>query len=197
MTFDGPINTTYGEAMAQIRDKISSMADWSVKDEQYNTDNTAFTSNNDYFVFTTPEGSDVRLSATGDEEIELEHGPNWDASAGSWEDRYSNSWQAMPHDEHDGSPSFSDQVKFWVEYVNNKGFAFYMSREEGDDYDAGMAMGISELTRLWDYSTAQVRESKYTALVLGYQEHDDDKTYEITPLSRAENLATPTRARDR
>jgi hypothetical protein len=45
-----------------------------------------------------------------------------------------------------------------------------MTREEGDNDDRAMAMGFSELTRLWDYTTAQVRESKYTALVVGYGE---------------------------
>jgi hypothetical protein len=171
MTFDGPINTTYGEAVAQIRDKISGMADWSAKDENYETDDTAFSGSNDYFVLTTPEGSDVRIAATGSNELRLEHGPEWDTGASSWADKYSKDWRAMPKNGDDYTDgNFSDQVRWWVEYVNDKGFAFAMTREEGDNDDRAMAMGFSELTRLWDYTTAQVRESKYTALVVGYGE---------------------------
>jgi hypothetical protein len=173
MTFDASINTTYGEAMAQIRDKISSMANWSVKDSNYSTDSTAFTSGGDYYVLTTPEGSDVKIGATNSGTVELQHGPEWDASAGSWADQYSQSWRAAPENLEDyGSTGWDFQVRWWIEYVDNKGWAFFMSREAGDGNDEAMAMGMSELTRLWDYTTAQVRESKYTALVAGYKSAD-------------------------
>jgi len=169
MTFDGPVNTTYGEAVAQIRDKIASMANWSIKDSNYATDSTAFSSSNDFVVFTAPNGEDVRITATGSNELRLEHGPKWDASADSWADQYSQSWRAMPKNgENYVDGRWSDQVRWWVEYVDAKGWAFFMSREEGDNKDRAMAMGFSELTRLWDYTTAQVRESKYTALVSGF-----------------------------
>ena len=180
MTFDGPINSTYGEAVAQIRDKISSMANWSVADEQYANDSTSL-SHGDYVVFTTPEGSDVRLEITNSGEIRLEHGPSWDSGAGSWSDKYSNEWRAFPHQESDYSPSMamSDEVRWWVEYVDAKGWAFAITREMGDNDDKAMAMGFSELTRLWDYTTAQVRESKYTALVVGPMSDDYSRTNSI------------------
>lgn len=173
MTFDASINSTYGEALAQIRDKISSMANWSVKDSSYATDSTAFTSSGDYFVLTTPEGSDVRLYATNQKEIRIEHGQNWDAANSTWGNQYAQSWKAMPrHGDNYTGGDFNDQVRWWIEYVDAKGWAFYMSREEGDNDDRAMAMGFSELTRLWDYTTAQVPESKYTAVVLGEVESE-------------------------
>lgn len=179
MSFDGPFNTTYGEALAQIRDKISGLSNWSIKDESYSNDDTAFTTG-DYVVFTTPEGSDVKLETTSESHVSLEHGPNWDTANTKWGDQYSNSWEAMPQDgDNYSNGDLADQVRWWVEYVDSKGFAFYMSREEGDGKDKGMAMGFSELTRLWDYTTAQVRESKYTALVLGYRESDYGDTTNV------------------
>jgi len=172
MTFDASLNTTYGEALAQMRDKITGLTNWSLNDES--SAGTVSFGPDDWFVATTPEGSDIRITVDGTrQEMELEHGPDWDSANGVWNDQYSKTYEAYPIDgDNYNSMSMDDQVRWWIEYVNSKGFAVAMTREEGDGDDEGMMIGVAELTRLWDYTTAQVRESKYTALMVGHQSSD-------------------------
>ncbi|WP_206537181.1 hypothetical protein [Natrialba asiatica] len=157
--------------VAQIRDKIASMANWTLTEES--TAGTDAFSSSDWAVFETPTGSYVRLAIVSDQELELSHGLEWDTENSSWSDQYSNSWSCFPvNGDNYQSASMDSQVRWWIEYVDGKGFAFVATREEGDGLDEAMAMGFSELTRLWDYTTAQVRESKYTALVVGHKEDE-------------------------
>jgi len=155
---------------AQLRDKVTSVTGWAVYDTN-NAGTAAFTGG-DYVVFSTPTGEYIRLLATNSGEAELQYGTNWDDAAGNWADRYPQSYPVYPKSEGNyNSMSLTDQVRWYVEYVQG-GFAVAVTREQGDGNDSGCMFGVAEITPLWDYTTAQVREGKYSLLALGsYDSH--------------------------
>lgn len=177
MTFDGPTNSTWGEAFAQLRDKISGMTNWSIKDDS--TDGATSFGQSDYTVFTTPTGEDARIRVGSFGQFILETGPNWDTANTTWGDQYSQTFECYPMPEKyddEYNMQMSDQVRWWAEYVDDKGWAFVATREEGDGNDKGCAVGMAQLTKLWDYTTAQVREGDYSFLCLGVKPEYDETT---------------------
>lgn len=181
MTFDANVSTTWGSAIADIRDKVGGMTNWSIKDDS--SGGATSLAQGDYFVLTNAEGEDIRIEVSngnnrGNGGIGAEYGPSWDASGGSWSSRYSND----PHNKYyngNGRYSTQDTVApvdpsantndvsmssagtYWLSYADSLGFCFYFQREEGDGQDGDVACGWAEVNQTWDYSTAASTEAEY------------------------------------
>jgi len=166
MTYDGPINTTYGEALAQLRDKIGGMASWTTAYDS--TGGNASLTGGDTMAFSMANGNYLEWSLNGNGELTARTGPDYDTANGGFNDSHSRSFTLYPGQQDEGTNvNYGDQVQYWVEYVDAKGYVAYIGREMGDGSDYAMLWGHAEITRLWDYTTAQVREGKYAYLAVG------------------------------
>jgi len=186
MTFDAQIQADFGTALADLRDKVSGMANWTTKDDT--SGGAASLAAGDHVVLTssTPQ-EDVKFEVTTDVRgLRIEHGPNWDAANDTWSDRYEYDPAAVT-DYYDADatgdyatsftvygkssvdPDFpmamADGGSYWLEYVDGAGFCFYWQREVGDGDDGDLWFGSAKVNRAWDYTTAETREA---AWVLGF-----------------------------
>jgi len=169
MTFDSAISTDFGTFLADLRDKVGGMTNWNIKDDS--TGGAASIAAGGWYVLTTPTGEDIRIyhNTNGYQGMQVEYGPDWDATNDGWNDKYPQS----PENHISGnSPNKyipnsndhmaeTDAVTYWMEYVDGNGFAWYVQREEADGNDADVAGGFSQITELWDYDAAAKRESDY------------------------------------
>jgi len=180
MTFDSNISTTWGGALADLRDKVSGMANWTLKKDS--SGGATELTDGDWFVLTTPTGEDYRIflgPAGGTYSgVTFEHGPDFDAGTDSWNDRYANDPRSqIGNDGYNDEMSFAphngsgmdptDTGNYWLEYVDGSGFGFYFERSEGDGNDDDVFFGLSQINKTWDYTTADNRESEYVVGVHG------------------------------
>lgn len=174
MTFDAAVSATWGTALAELRDKVSGMANWSLTDDP--SGGAAELATGDSFVLRTSTPSeDIRFEVTAGGGLRIEHGPTYDAAGDAWTDRFSYDPAAV-EDLHnnedytvfpasaDGSLGMSDSGTYWLEYVD-RGFCFYWQREAGDGDDEDCWVGATSVTKAWDYTTAASREAEN---VLGF-----------------------------
>lgn len=186
MTFDGPISTTWGGALADLRDKVGGMASWSIDDTSANGAATPLTSN-EWWVWGTATGEDARVGSgligqsPDGPELGMERGNTWDAGSSSWSDRFDgdmgNYWDDQgwdggiaPVQNQNPNISMTDTGQYWLEYVDAAGWGFYFTRNEGDGDDSDVFLGMAELTKLWDYTTATKEESDYVTGITGNQQ---------------------------
>lgn len=191
MTFDSGVQATWGEALAQVRDKVSGMANWAINDDS--SAGASQLAKGDYFVLTSPApAEDIRLLVDNESGgVAVQHGPTWDAGAGTWGDRYEydpdNSGEFYSSDSagygenislyasHRNVQDFPMQMaapgRYWLEYVDGAGFAFYFQREEGDGDDGDCFLGMAQVNKAWDYTGASRREAEW---VLGIGESSGD-----------------------
>jgi len=182
MTFDSGISTTYGGALADLRDKVSSMANWGITEDAASTPMVG----GEYFVLSTPTGEHIKIATANEGGIYTEQGTAYSGS--SWDDRFSNDHESSysnqsnqgdrctaPYDGN-GSPSFGDSVTYWLEYVDGSGFAIYISRNTGDSQDGDMFLGFAEISLLWDVTAATNPESTYVMGLRGgeYEEYNSE-----------------------
>lgn len=174
MTFDAAVSADWGTALAELRDTVGGMTDWAIKDDP--TAGATSLSTGDSFVLTSSApAEDLRLEVTGQGGLAIEHGPTWDAAGDSWTDRFAYDPQRV-EDFHGNDPynvfpcaddtalAMDDAGTYWLEYVD-RGFAFYWQREVGDGNDEDIWLGMCEVTKAWDYTTAASREAQN---VLGF-----------------------------
>lgn len=182
MTFDSAVATDYGTALADLRDKVGGMANWSIKDDS--SGGALTLAAGDFFVLTAPSGEDIRFYVDGGNgnALKVEYGPSWDATNNAWSDKYpANAYQQQGNGPvllNNTNPTMSDSVTYWLEYVDAAGFGFYVERTQGDGNDSDMGIAFAELAKTWDYSTAASRESDYAFY---WQGANYDATYGWDP----------------
>jgi len=187
MTFDNAVASTWGEALADLRDKVAGMNNWSIEDDSSGGANSL--SRGDWFVLSTPTGEDIRVQVTNDQTfgysgIRVSYGPAWDKTNDNWSDQYGNDPRSKylngtgqysvqdsiaPLDPADdrNALGMGDNVTYWMAYSDAVGFCFYVERTQGDGNDGDLALGFAEVNQTWDYSTASSRESDYAILYAG------------------------------
>jgi len=161
MTYDRQIATDAATALADLRDKVSSMTGWGVVD-----DGVA----NGYVVFSTPNNEEVGLSesmASGggggqfhgrddpSHSIGIRVGQNWDAANTVFGTRGPVERGRINDDpgEH-SSWSETDSVEYWLHYSSD-GFYYYVRRTQGDGDDLASGAGYQvHDTEYWDFHTA-------------------------------------------
>ena len=186
MTFDSGISTTYGGALADLRDKVSGMTNWGLTEDAASTPVVG----GEHFVLSTPTGEYIKIATTNKGGVYTEQGTAYSGS--SWDDRFSNDHGSQyanpgnqgarctaPYDGN-GSPNFGDSVTYWMEYTDGEGFGIYMTRNTGDNRDGDMFLGFAEISLLWDVTAATNPESTYVMGLRGgeYAEYDND--YNLT-----------------
>lgn len=209
MTFETQIQANYGTALADLRDKVSGLTNWSVKHDS--TGGATALTKGDYFVLTTSTPNEdlyigVESNLGG---LVLQHGADYDSGTELWNDRYgydpstvgkNYSTYSYQNDndvnpaEHFAaypmkSPSSNDPAtmtdpgSYWIEYVDGKGFGFWWQREVADGKDAEIFVGLAKLNRAWDYTGADAREA---AWCLGF----GDSSNGLTPVWMSESGST-------
>ncbi|ACV46611.1 hypothetical protein [Halomicrobium mukohataei] len=184
MTFDGPIATTWGKALAALRDKVTSMTGYSVVDTS-SGGGDASVPTNDWFVIATPFNEYIRFRPNTDQDnrgLTPEYGVDWDTGSSSWNDRYPNdpgnrlkeigrndgtTGKITAHQSDGGGIQEGDAVTYWLEYVDS-GFALYFQREEADGNDGDGMIFFEEVTQLWDYDDAATHEANMIFGVAGH-----------------------------
>lgn len=195
MTFDAEQSATYGTWLADVRDNVGALASWTEKDD--GSGGAAELAPGDFFVLTTPApAEDLYIGLeSGSGGIQIQHGPDWDASGDTWNDQYaydpftteefyasSNINQAseavtvFPFDGtgQDAAMAAGDAGSYWMEYVDADGFCTYWQRELGDGNDAEAWFGMAAINTAWDYTTAAAREASW---VLGFGDTNKGDRY--------------------
>lgn len=178
MTLDSNVQATYGDAIAQLRDNIGGMTNWTVVDTSTDGGATPMPTN-EWFVVEAPNGEafKVVIGAGEDDDLQLEHGPDYD-TGGSWNTRYSNDIRTRSRTDENGDemgfqPASNNQTdmgstgNFWMCYADGVGWMWYFERSEGDGNDEAVMLGVSQINKLWDYTTAANVESEYTTAAAG------------------------------
>jgi len=198
MTFDSAINTDLQSALADLRDKVGGMTNWTVTND---TAAGAAPGQGDHFVFKTPTGEYIRMlfqsSNEGDNHcINAEYGPDYDTTNDGWTDRYPNDpngrglWNnnALYVVDTDANAGATDAVTYWLEYVDGAGFGLYIQREEADGKDSDALIGFNKINKLWDYDAAASRESDYA---YAYAGHHGDNNYSAYTCRMAQSASRP------
>jgi len=188
MTFAAAQSADWGTVIADLRDNVSSLADWSVNEDS--TGGAAQFTAGDYVVLTSPAPAEdiyigLESNAAG---LVIQHGPTWNSGTSSWDDRFTyDPAETEDFYDSDNYSAFSENVAvypktfgsgdtaadavsvddggtYWMEYTS-RGFGFYWQREVGDGEDEDVFVGWSEVQQAWDYSTASSREAQW---VLGF-----------------------------
>lgn len=116
MTFDAAVATTWGGALADLRDKVGGMTNWSIevdKTEKYDStgdDNLdawrsgTSVEKNGRFVLGMPTGESVEFEYATDQGnggLRMKYGPDFDAANDTWNQRYSNDPNNKYYDKRD------------------------------------------------------------------------------------------------
>lgn len=175
MTFDSYISANWGNALGDLRDKVSGMANWTL---QYDGTAGDTVDAGEAFVLGTPAPTEYIFieNVQGEGGLRIQHGD--DAAAdGTWNNRYDYDPDAVDfgHGENIISniaprsgisannyiPTYpTDDGSYWLEYTPT-GFGFYWQREEGDGEDGECFLGLSQVDKTWDYATAQADEAEW------------------------------------
>lgn len=173
MAFDSQVSAQFGAALATLRDQASSQTGWSIVDDAAGGGNL---SAGDYFVLETAAPNEqIRIeyeSSYGG--IAIEHGLDWDAANTTWNDRWTydpmkaemgaaggNGYNIIPRTPNNSTPTQpTDNGAYWFLRLE-RGFGFYWQREEGDGDDEDIFIGMAQVEKAWDYSTATTPESEW------------------------------------
>jgi len=182
MTFDSAVNTTFGEMLADLRDKVAGVTNYSLKDTSAGGGD-ASVALGEWFVITNPWGEDIRFrfrDTNGYPGLQIEYGPEWDDANDIWSDQYASDFSYFTENIISNSnydavfmPTENTQVRegdavtYWLEYVDS-GFGLYVQREEADGEDGDNLVVMEEVTQLWDYDAAAGRESNMIQIAGGY-----------------------------
>jgi hypothetical protein len=158
MTHDAAITATYQEFVADLRDKVGGLTGWSIAYDSsgadpYPQDNT--------FAWQTPTGEYIEVLYTTSGGIQYRYGKDYDTGTGSWNSEWSTpgGQSVDPIGGQYNSVGATDQVQYWLTYFD-RGFCYYVSREVGDGNDSGAFVGFAEISKTWDYTTAQTDDSE-------------------------------------
>lgn len=182
MTFDANIQADYGTALAELRDKVSGMSNWSVKHDS--SGGAAALAKGDEIVLTSADPAEDLLIGVDDAigGLYLQHGKAYNSGNTAWDDRFTYD----PHATKDfydpeGSTQFDSPMTvypyranmnestismsatghYWLEYTDGGGFVFWWQREAGDGDDAELFIGMSKINEAWDYTGAAEREAQW------------------------------------
>ncbi len=175
MTFDAAVNTDFGTMLADLRDKVSGMTNWSLYEDNTAGGASAYDTS---FVFETPTGEYIKVGDNAGA-LSMEYGSAYDTGTSSWTTQYNNpSHKGMMPAEHMSPGNYveTDATKYWLEYVADKGFMLYYTREEGDGNDGAVYGGFAKLTKLWDYDAATAEEGDYVSSWAGYRQGEEYTT---------------------
>jgi hypothetical protein len=179
MTTDKGVSTDWQGAINDLRDKPATATGWSIAEDPTNTGDVT---KGDYFVLEANSGEYIRIdndpNTEGDPEITVEYGPDYDTTGSSWNDRYQNDPTRAGKfatkdkatfaisDSNGGPINLSDTCTYWMTY-DQSGFVMVVQRTEGDGNDAVMCLGFVEVSKLFNYSTAAVREAEMAFIYYG------------------------------
>ncbi|MDX1746708.1 MAG: hypothetical protein R3324_12280 [Halobacteriales archaeon] len=192
MAFDAAIPATWGEFLADFKTKVEGMTNWSAVDESDWPDPVPDDGTNHWFVVQTPHADYIRflVDFRGRMGINMEWGDDWDSVNDTWNNEYNtsmtdvrddginNDTEWVPKDNNaNRQMGATDNCRYWMEYVDDKGFAWYVQREEADGQDGDLFMAIAEINPLWSFHTAAANpETRYTFSVQGgYVRNDQNE----------------------
>lgn len=160
-------STTWGGFWAKVRDNLSGVTGYSI-DEDTTNGGTSF-ADGDRLAVGLPSGEVIlwRFGQGYDGGgVQTEMGPSYN-NDGTWSDRYRNDPHSRMGDtgtsfrpETGDACQYGDQVVYSM-YYGTDGFVAYCYRNEGDGNDGDYVVGASDVVKLWDYSTADVREADW------------------------------------
>jgi hypothetical protein len=169
MTHDAAITATYQEFVADLRDKVGGLTGWSIAYDSsgadpYPTGNT--------FAWQTPTGEYIECNYDG--ALTYRYGTDYDTGTGSWNTEWSQPGGNSPDPVQGNYQSIqpTDQVQYWLSYFD-RGFVYYVSREVGDGGDGGAFVGFAEISKTWDYTTAQTDDSEMAYAMEGKESGAD------------------------
>lgn len=159
MTVDNNITTTWGGALADLRDKLAAMTNWSIKDTSADGNQSPLPKDEWYVLSMAASDDDIRIEHDSYHSyIKVELGL-WDSSSSSWTTKYNSKGNLLPAS---NSGTLSDTCSYWMRYKDQEGFVIYVQREEADGSDGDLWIGCAEIAELWDYdNSADSTESSY------------------------------------
>jgi len=174
--------TTWGESLATLRDEVAATSGFSLK--QDNSGGAAsLRADSDWFVWSLPSGEDLRMNPSQRIGVAYEYGPDWNTATESWDDEYSVSgtsgdaefnYVLSPVEGNYDTANEGDSAA-WDLWTSPSGFMFYVERTAGDGQDADFFWGWTDLTQIWNYSNAAVRESEGVVGMGGREDYDDNR----------------------
>ena len=181
MVFDSYVQNTYGGALADLRDKAGGSTGWTIENDDASGGDLVI--GDSFTLGTAPSdsGNQEYIQITLENNfggIQVDHGTSVDGSGlidSKWD--YDPVEAGLLHDEPDGTSTTvtvtprasldtdtpmlaSDSGSYWLTCVE-RGFAFYFQREQADGEDADFFLGVSEVSKAWDYHTASNEESEW------------------------------------
>lgn len=205
MSFDAAVDSTYGGMLADLRDEVSGMTNWSLNEDS--SGGASSLSKGEYFVLTSSApAEDIYIGVESNMgAIVLQHGPNWDSGSSTWSDRYAYD-PAQVGDFYDSDTSglneaaavylktydnnfpidMSDDTRYWMEYVDGTGFGMYMQREVADGEDEDAFIGMARISRAWDYTSADAREAGW-ALGFGNSDTNSQRLIHMSASGNTDN----------
>jgi len=159
MANDQKIQTTFGEALGDLRDKVASMPNWS---KVYDSTGGATSGYGGKWAWETPTGEYIEVShfSGSSNAIDFTYGVDYDTTNGGWNDKYDNpSGTVSPSSKKQADESST--VEYWISYADSVGFMVYMVKNDGSSDDSDFFTGCAKLAKTWDYDSAAVREGDY------------------------------------
>jgi len=173
MAFDNQISTTIEGAFQDLRDKVSGMTGWGLIEDNIGSG---------YVVFSTPHTEEVfvgcsalngwvNLSKSTDDYnssdyLKIETGQNWDESNQSFgSSGVSDAGQADDENNYgtyNAANNPTADAEYWLGYTADRGFCFYLRRNQGDGQDLSGAVGYGLWeTEFWDFDSADTKQGGY------------------------------------
>lgn len=165
MTYESGNTITYGKFPAHLRDAITAETGWSIAEDHIDTQDA--NGNDGYFVVDSPGLEQVmfhfgRLDGVNTPEIGnffgIKTGENWSTDGSGFDTVHTGSFRA----EADTGENYDTDhpLKYWLE-TTERGFVVAVRGNQGDGSDGSFFAAVEEVNKLWDYSTASIRESDY------------------------------------
>jgi hypothetical protein len=195
MTHDAAQTTTWGGALAALRDKVAGLTGWSIAYD-YSGSTADPVASGEGWAWQTPTGEYIEISLGGNANALPAYGTDYDTGAGGFntEWSYPGSPYISPAASNYDAIAYTDSVQYWLTYVD-RGFVFYVSREEGDGKDGDCFIGFAEINKSWDYTTAQAPESEMAFTLLGQRADGNGYTNEINYIGKEADSANTAPAR--
>lgn len=182
MTFDQGIQTNWGTAMDDFVNKVESLTNFTQVSEDWDSDELKNGDSNSKEHFKVFEHSGtteyIQFSVDSSREgFKIQYGQDYDTVNDTWDDRYPNdpTYDYRDIDDYGLAPSDSgfnvsitDTVTYDIYDDGADNVHIFVERQENDGDDAHMFLGLHKLNKLWDYSTADNKESEYVIGLDGY-----------------------------
>lgn len=174
MTYDSQIASDWTTAFTDLLTKITGMASWTLVEDN--------TTAEGYFVVQAPANPHFSTTNDGDDQIyvgsgvlaagplhaagddlHIETGWNWDTTNQVW-----GTTGRQETVDTGINPAGTDAVEYFLEYVDGRGWCFYIDRNVGDGNDGSAAIGYEIYEQLyWNIHDTQKWNSNSTKIEYG------------------------------